>query len=247
MADIIVKENNNPNPLAERVDCISDYPIIETGWKIKKWFPVDLDRLINWYQNLKNNYEDWIWTYGKHKDMWKYDANQQTGNGIRDDTSWLMLTWGDDTKGPVPWLRYIAKNEHDTKMPQNKKYADGHEEGLGARECLNGYALEIFQNMPIPPHDIQVAIHTPGTRLPPHQDGHDKFRFHIAIKTNPQARFVIDGRDLNIPADGWCYIVNSSYIHSTDNQGKEDRIHIYGNIWVDDVLKLDLTNCETIV
>lgn len=247
MANIIIKENNNPNPLAKEVDCISDYPIVETGWIIKKWFQVDLDRLIDWYQDLRKNYEDWIWTYGKHKHMWKYDANGKTGNGIREDTSWLMLTWGDDTKGPVPWLRYIAKPEHDAFMPQNKTYHDGRKDGLGERECLTGYALEIFQTMPAAPHDIQVAIHTPGTRLPPHQDGHDKFRFHIALKTNSDARFIINNNDWHIPADGWCYLVNSTYVHSTDNRGTEDRIHIYGNIWVDDVLQLDLSKCETII
>lgn len=246
MSEIVLKKNKNFNPLAEKVDCIIDYPIVDTGWIIKKWFQVDLDRLLNWYTDLKTNYRDWVWTYGKHKDMWRYDANQETGNGIKEDTSWLMLTWGDNTKGPVPWLRYIAKPEHDAVMPQNKKY-DGYEEGLGARECLTGYALEIFQSMPAPPHDIQVAIHTPGTQLPLHQDGHDKFRFHIVLETHPDARFIINGEDLHLPADGWCYLVNTTYLHSTNNKSNIDRVHIYGNIWVDHVVDLDLSTCETIL
>lgn len=233
MTNII--ENLNPNPLATEVDCIHNYPIVDTGWIIKRWFPVDLDRLQKWWKDTEEEYRDWIWSYGKHKYMWKYDPNEKTGNGFRDDTSWLMLTWGDNTAGPVPWLRYIAKPEYDTRMPRNRD-----EDTLGARECLKGYGLEILENMPIPPHDVQVAIHSPGTKLPAHQDGHDKFRFHIPILTNPDARFIINGIDLHLPADGWCYLVNTTYLHSTDNQGTTDRVHIYGNIWVDDVLKLNL-------
>lgn len=250
MANIVERENHTPNPLSKEVDCITDYPIVDTGWIVKKWFRVDLEKLLEWYKNLTDEYQDWIWTYGKHKDMWKYDANEKTGGGIQEDTSWLMLTWGDDRKGPVPWLRYIAKEEYDCRMPQNTTYSKemgGYTEGLGARECLKGYGLEILEKMPIPPHDVQVAIHTPGTKLPPHQDGHDKFRFHIVLKTNPDARFIINGQDIHLPADGWCYIVNTTYLHSTDNKGSEDRIHIYGNIWLKDVMKLELENCETVI
>jgi hypothetical protein len=240
---ITINENISSNPLSKKVDCIFDYPIVETGWIVKRWFPVDLDKLRDWHSDLMKNYSDWVWRFGDHNHMWKYDANKDLGNPIKDDSSWMMLTWGDDTEGPVPWMRYIAKPEHDAPMPRNTTRLN---EGLGARKCLYGYGLEILENMPAPPHDVQVAIHSPGTRLPPHQDGHDKFRFHIPIYTNPDARFIINGVDLHIPADGWCYIVNTTYLHSTDNQGDADRIHIYGNIWVEDVLKLTLDE-ETIL
>jgi hypothetical protein len=238
-----VIENNFTNPLSSRVDCITDYPIVDTGWIIKKWFPVDQQKILDWYYQTKKDFSDWFWTYGKHKDMWKYDANGLTGNGIQEDTSWLMLTWGDGTKGPVPWLRYIAKPEHDAVMPRNIN-----DEPLGNRECCTGYALEIFKTMPCAPHDIQIAVHSAGTKLPPHQDGHDKFRFHIPIVTNEDARFIINGHNLHLPADGWCYLVNTTYLHSTENHSNVDRIHIYGNIWTDDVLALpNLNDLETVL
>jgi hypothetical protein len=225
------------NPLAEKVDCIFDYPVVDTGWIIKRWFPVDLEKLRDWYRQLEADYQDWIWKYGKHKHMWKYDANLDTGNLVKDDAAWLMLTWGDDRPGPVPWMRYIAKPEYDAKMPRNTKEFN---EGLGARKCLTGYGLEILENMPAPPHDVQIAIHTPGTQLPAHQDGTDKFRFHIPIFTDKDARFIINGEDIHIPADGWCYLVNTTYLHSTNNQSNVDRIHIYGNVWANDIINLNL-------
>jgi len=230
------------NPLIGVVDCVFDYPIVDTGWIVKRWFQIDLDKLQQWYVDLEKKYSDWKWKYGDHKYMWRYDANKDTGNGLRDDTSWIMLTWGNDTKGPVPWMRYIAKQEYDARMPQN---IEG--EGMGERECLYGYGLDILKNMPVAPHDVQVAIHTPGTRLPEHQDGHDKFRFHIPIFTNPDARFIINGHDIHLPADGWCYLVNTTYLHSTNNRGNIDRVHIYGNTWVDHILKLDLSGKETVI
>jgi len=235
-------ENNLSNPLSSKVDCISNYPILYTDWIIKRWFPVDQEKILDWYYQTKKEFSDWFWSYGKHKDMWKYDANKLTGKGLQEDTSWLMLTWGDNTKGPVPWLRYIAKPEYDAIMPRNID-----NEPLGARECCTGYALEIFNTMPCPPHDIQIAVHSAGTKLPEHQDGNDKFRFHIPIITNKDARFIINNHNLHLPADGWCYLVNTTYLHSTENNSSIDRVHIYGNIWVKDVMELDLTNCETII
>jgi hypothetical protein len=235
--------NNLLNPLSSKVDCITDYPVVNTGWIIKRWFKIDQNKILDWYYQTKNQYSDWFWVYGKHKDMWKYDPNDLTGNGLKEDTSWLMLTWGNNKKGPVPWLRFIAKPEYDSNMPKNNK-----DEPLGARECCTGYALEIFNTMPCPPHDIQIAVHSPGTALPQHQDKQDKFRFHIPIITHIDSRFIINGENIHLPADGWCYLVNTSYLHSTENHSNIDRVHIYGNVWTDDVLALkNLDTLETIL
>jgi hypothetical protein len=240
-----IVENNSNNPLATTLDdCIFDYPIINTGWIIKRWFKIDFERLREWHKETMERYGDWVWRYGTHKYMWKYDPQETLKDCFQPDTGWLMLTWGDDREGPVPWLRTITKDEYNTTMPENR--AD-HGQKLGARECCFGYGLEIFKNMTIPPHDLQFSIHTPKTKLPPHQDEPDKIRFHIAVETNPDAKFIINGIETHIPADGWCYLVNTTYLHSTDNRGTTDRVHIYGDVWMHDVVTLDLSNCETIL
>jgi len=226
------------NPLSSVVDCIKDYPIIETDWRIKKWFKIDIERLNQWYESLIDQYGTWKWEYGKHNYMWKYDPNPNLEYGFQSDTAWIMLTWGNDQEGPVPWLRSIAKEEYNTNMPHDQ---------LGARKCFFGYGLEIIKNMPIPAYDIQVAIHTPNTKLPRHQDSPEKFRFHIPIKTNEHARFIIDSIDVNLPADGWVYLVNTTYLHHTENCGTTDRIHIYGGVMTDAVMSLDLNKLETLI
>lgn len=224
------------NPLTEKVNCIKDYDELNTGWLIKRWLPINQEKINDWYDNVVNDYSDWIWTYSEHKNMWEYDPNDKLGKFMADDASWLMLTWGDDTKGPVPWMRAIAKDGLKPTMPHDS---------LGARECFNGYALDFISQMPARARDIQVSIHTPGTSLPPHQDSPEKLRFHIPIKTNEAATFTIDGNEVHIPADGWVYLVNTTYLHSTNNLGDQSRVHIYGGVLTEDVLRLDLQNCET--
>jgi hypothetical protein len=219
-------------------DAIKEYPVVETDWLIKRWIKIDQYRLLDWYEQLLTEYSDWKWEYDKHKYMWKYDPQEKIGEHFQPDTAWLMLTWGDDTLGPVPWLRTITKDEYNAQMPSDR---------LSPRECFKGYALDVISSFPITATDVQVAFHTPGTALPEHQDSPEKFRFHIPITTNPDAKFVINGRETHLPPDGWVYIVNTSYPHYTDNQGSDTRVHIYGAIGSEDLLKLDLSNCETII
>lgn len=225
------------NPLAKIVpDAVSDYEVIQTDWLIKRWLPVDTKRLQEWYAELLERYGDWKWEYGRHKYMWKYDPQEKIGEYFQPDTAWIMMTWGKDVKGPVPWLRTITKDEYNSPMPKDES---------SYRECFFGYAKEIITQFPIPAGEIQVAIHTPGTRLPQHQDSPDKLRFHIPIHTHEDARFVINGHDIHIPADGWAYLVNTSYLHETNNKSNIDRVHVYGNVYTSDVFSLNLDQMET--
>lgn len=241
--------SNYGNRFPDQVNCIINYELVNTDWTIKKWFRYDQKKLVQWYNDFIVKYSDWKWTYGIHKNQWQYDPQETIGNFIKEDTSWIMLTWGDDRKGPVPWLRYIAKPEYGSDMPKNLDEDEfgQTDKNLGARECFDGYAREIVDNMPCGPHDIQVSIHTPGTKLPPHQDLPDCFRFHLPIVTNSDAIFTIEGKDIHIPADGWAYLVNTTKLHSTDNKGDQDRVHIYGAVWSHQVLELDLENLETVI
>lgn len=241
--------NYYKNDLTDKVNYIINYDILNTDWTIKKWIQFDQEKIIKWYNNLISVYKDWQWSYGKHKDQWLHDPNEQVGQFLKPDTSWIMLTWGDNREGPVPWLRYIAKPEFNTYMPRNINLPEFglQDHSLGARECFNGYAKELIESIPGGPHDIQVAIHTPGTKLPSHQDLPDKIRFHIPIITNPKAVFTIENNDICIPADGWIYLVNTTKLHATDNKGTQDRIHIYGSVWTHEILNLDLDSLETLL
>lgn len=217
---------------------IIEFPIIDTGWKIKKWFKIDLERLRDWYADLERDYGDWKFIQGEHSYMWKHDPSDptgETGHKLMPDAAWYNLSWNPtDKKGVVPPERSNAKPEFKETEPDVP--------GLFPRECFNGYMLEVGNEIAsrVRTKKVVVSILTPGTVLKTHQDTPDKFRFHIALHTNDDAYWVIDGERIQIPADGWVYIVNTSLPHAVYNHGTSPSIKVYGKIYTEDVLKLDI-------
>jgi hypothetical protein len=217
---------------------IIDFPIIDTGWKFKKWFQIDLIKLRRWYSKLEEDYGDWKFIQGQHSYMWKEDPSDpsgKTGHKLMPDSFWYNLCWNPSNRpGVVPPERSNAK-------PEFKETADD-VPGLFPRDCFNGYMLQVAQEIEKHVRTKKVVISglTPGTILHEHQDAPDKFRFHIALYTNDNAYWIIDGERLQIPADGWVYIVNTSYPHSVYNEGTTPSIKVYGKIYTEDVLKLKI-------
>lgn len=217
---------------------IIEFPIIDTGWKIKRWFKIDLEKIQQWYRELESNYSDWKFIHGQHVHMWKEDPSDptgQTGHKFMPDSAWYNLSWNPtDRAGVVPPERSNAKPEFKETEPDVP--------GLFPRKCFNGYMLEVGEEIArrVRTKKVVVSILTPGTILRQHQDTPDKFRFHIAIETNDKAYWIIDGERLQIPADGWVYIVNTSLPHAVYNEGDTPSVKVYGKIYTEDVLKLNL-------
>ena len=216
---------------------IRDYPKIDTGWKIKPWFKIDLEKMRQWYADLEENYSDWKFVQSKHKYMWDKDPSDpeaKTGHRFMDDTSWYNLCWNPTTmQGAVPPERSNTKPEYREAKDLNE---------LCPRDCFNGYALEVCREIEKQARikKALVSILTPGTLLLKHQDAPDKFRFHICLYTNDKAYWIIDGEKMSIPADGWVYLVNTSLPHELHNDGDTPVIKLYGKIFTEDVIKLNL-------
>lgn len=217
---------------------IIDFPIIDTGWKIKPWFKIDIEKLQHWFDDLESQYSDWKFVHGKHKWMWKddpCDPTGKTGHKFMEDSAWYNLSWNPvDKVGIVPPERSNAR-------PEFKETGEDIFD-LFPRQCFNGYMLEIAREIEkyVRVKKVIVSILTPGTVLHTHQDAPDKFRFHIAIRNNDDAYWIIDGEKIQIPADGWVYIVNTSLPHAVYNEGSTPSIKVYGKISTEDVLKLNL-------
>lgn len=212
---------------------LQKYDTVDMGWKIKPWFKIDLIKLQYWYSELEKNYGDWKFSYGKHIDMWKRDPGDNNGiNGhlFQPDTSWYTLCHNSNIEGPLPPERSMSKTE----------YQDYDDHKLNARKCFTGYGLEIVESMPIRNKRAVISITSPGTRLVMHQDQPDKIRYHVTIKSNSDFKWVIDGEDMDIPEDGWVYLVNTTLPHMIVNNGTTDRVTLYGKVWTEDVLKLNL-------
>lgn len=219
-------------PVPGKKRYIQTYPQIDLGFKVKKFMRVDVDRLQSWYKKLEEEYQDWKFVYSRHKHMWLEDPgdpNGVTGHRFMDDTSWYTLCWNGDDLGPKPPERGHAKPE----------FRDIDEDELYPRKIFNGYALELIESLPIRSKRWLVTIHPPGTKLINHQDSPDKIRIHIPIFTNDLSNWIVDGEEFHMET-GWAYVVNTSLIHSVENKGNTDRVHLYGKIWIEDVKELGI-------
>lgn len=209
---------------------IQTYPQVNLGWVVKPWFPVDVQKIQSWYADLEKNYSDWKFLIGNNKHVWQediVDPDGITGHRLMDDTAYYTLCWNSDVEGPLPFEQGQAKLE----------YRDNDNGQLNPRKCFSGYGLELIKSMPIRSKKWLVTIHTPGTKLIPHQDAPDKIRVHIPIHTNSDSTWVIDGKEYYMEP-GWAYLVNTTLIHSLENKGNTDRIHLYGKVWTKDVIEL---------
>jgi hypothetical protein len=70
----------------------------------------------------------------------------------------------------------------------------------------------------------------PGAKIHPHRDLSgaslsNRIRFHVPIITNPDVVFMVDNKRVVMkPSELWC--LDTSYIHSVENNGSETRVHI---------------------
>lgn len=205
---------------------IQRYTPVDLGWAVKPWFPIDVEKLQQWYTSLEHNYGDWKFIYNQHKFMWKNDPGDstgKTGHRFMPDTAWYTLCWNGDQHGVLPPERGEALPEwQDLDMDE-----------LYPRKCFDGYALEIVKALPIRSKRWIISIHTPGTKLITHQDSPDKIRVHIPIYSDNDSVWIIDGKEYFFKP-GYAYLVNTTLPHSVENVGTKDRVHLYGKVWTED-------------
>lgn len=93
-------------------------------------------------------------------------------------------------------------------------------------ELRGSYLEEIFVALPFQPFRARLMGLDPATCYAIHNDLTP--RYHIAVKTSPQARFIFVDREklIHIPADGRVYFVDTRETHTAFNAGKEMRLHI---------------------
>jgi len=211
---------------------IRKYDEANLGWKIKKWFPVDVEKLREWFDTLERDYGDWKFVVGENEHVWKnpiIDPEGKTGHMLKYDTAYYTLCWNDDSPGPKPFEQGNAKPE----------YQDNDNDELNPRKCFTGYGLDIVQSLPVRSKKWLVTMHSPGTKLITHQDAPDKIRVHIPIHTNADSNWVIGDEEYHMEV-GWAYLVNTTIPHSVENKGYGYRIHLYGKVWTDDIKELNL-------
>jgi Aspartyl/Asparaginyl beta-hydroxylase len=96
------------------------------------------------------------------------------------------------------------------------------------------YIEEVFTRLPFRPFRARLMVLDPSVCYSIHND--DTPRYHIAVTTSPDARFVFVDRQkiIHIPADGRVYFVDTRQTHTAFNAGKQPRLHlVFGGPIVD--------------
>ena len=93
-------------------------------------------------------------------------------------------------------------------------------------ELRGTYVEEVFATLPFTPFRARLMMLDPAVCYSIHND--DTPRYHIAVTTSPDARFVFVDRQriIHIPADGRIYFVDTRQKHTAFNAGKQPRLHI---------------------
>jgi len=93
-------------------------------------------------------------------------------------------------------------------------------------DLKGSYIEEVFAQLPFKPFRARLMVLDPAVCYSIHSD--DTPRYHIAVTTSIEARFVFVDRQriIHIPADGRVYFVDTREKHTAFNAGKTARLHI---------------------
>jgi len=73
---------------------------------------------------------------------------------------------------------------------------------------------------------FSISGHPPGTEIAQHTDTDRYLKVHIPILSNPDACFVFGDKTYSLPV-GKAYLINTTRLHGTINNGKTDRVHLF--------------------
>lgn len=122
------------------------------------------------------------------------------------------------------------KQDPDTPLdpPGTRKDKLSYEPLNRPTKMLQGFAKKLFDAIPYM-EELVIAGHPSKCALPTHTDKDEHVRIHIPIITNENAYFVI-GDNTFVLETRKAYIVNTKLIHSTINDGINDRVHLHFKI-----------------
>jgi len=135
-----------------------------------------------------------------------------------DATGSLWYAWGEDAYDANGELskRSVVKTEADFRNFV-KEFNDTVFKDVYAR-ITSHYSVGRVRLMRIKPKSCMSW----------HKDAEK--RLHIPIITNPGAMMVIEDTVQHLPADGSCYLTDTTLSHTAFNSGLEERIHLVASV-----------------
>jgi len=178
----------------------------------------DQNELISYYDKIDKDYQHMKWTPGNNIDTKTHSVNE-------------MYSWA------------VQSNLKDPTKPCPPYHIDAGEEISEADNCqtptelIFGFGKKIIDTFP-EVRQLGISGHPPNTKIDLHPDNDEFLKIHIPIITNPDAWFVYEDEKFNMQV-GNAYLVNTTILHGTYNQGSTDRIHM--------IFKFPAAQLETIL
>ncbi|MBL6446332.1 aspartyl/asparaginyl beta-hydroxylase domain-containing protein [Fulvivirga sp. 29W222] len=92
------------------------------------------------------------------------------------------------------------------------------------------YTRSVIEQIKAPKSAVRYLRLTPGSQIKPHKDYDLVFwdgfvRLHIPVTTNDRVKFMLNNQQLKMQ-QGECWFADFSQVHSVENLGKTDRVHL---------------------
>ena len=175
----------------------------------------DLERYL---QDLETDYKSLKWT----SDL-KESVNDHSKHKIDGVYGWGIQSNLSDLETPCPPYNVHKHGTDDYKDTQ----------------LVFDFAERIRKTFPYS-RQLSIAAHPPGTKINFHVDTDSYLKIHVPIKTNNSAFFFFEDEKF-VLQPGKMYLVNTTKLHGTVNEGNSYRIHLFFKIpadKVDEVLKI---------
>jgi hypothetical protein len=186
-------------------------------------FTVDVDELKEYYEILKNNYQDWHWTWEKNSIHLDNDARNACG----DLSETLMNGWP------------LQSDMADKKLPPSMLKSKHPKVPWYNTELMFGPMTRLYEKMPYA-YRWTMFVLPPGGRVVRHVDK-DQYVIVIPIQWAKEATFTLDDTPYSFDSDGSAYLLDVEVPHDTINNSDKDRINLIARIdrnRVDDILKI---------
>lgn len=182
-------------------------------------FKIDTSELLEYYNTLQKDYQDYKWTYQENQDQVKdifldvyagVDSKKKSGYG------WAVTTNNPDEtiKKNIPW--YNISKHYDqgiTELPLERQ-----------TPMVYGVVKKLLEKIPYA-RCVSVSVFEPGTELVAHRDEPFLLRVHIPIKATKNSYWLND-KGYETFEVGQIYLCDTREPHSVHNDGKEDRVHL---------------------
>lgn len=181
---------------------------------VKTNISLNIERLLIWYEKYKglfySNIFDTSAYHGKQEYNVLYEGTKFFGDSLQ-----TIEEYPRDTNGDL----YRPSLRGSRKLITNRDY-------VVPDPFYQGYGLETVQSFPGAHRAVVMGI-VPPSGYHPHVDPPDRnYKMHVALETDSECVFIVDGKRVHIPVDGSVWVLDTNKTHAVEHFGTQPRVHL---------------------